>query len=303
MNIIKQKNISQLSTFGIGEKAEYYTNPSNCKEIIEALNWAKEKKLPYHIIAGGSNIIFPDNTLPGLLIQIKGGSFKKIGDNKIETDAGVSLQKIINLANSLGFKGLETLAGIPGTIGGAIVGNAGAYGNSISQIIKEVKIWDGKKIKTLNNKDCKFRYRNSIFKEKNFIVINAILEFKKDSPKELSEKSEEIIKTRKRKYSPNLKSPGSFFKNVLVKDLSQNILKKINQEKIIEGKIPAGYLLENVGAKGKKIGEIQVAKFHGNVIINKGKGTRKDVEKLSQNLKEKVFKKFGIKLEEEVRYL
>jgi UDP-N-acetylmuramate dehydrogenase len=303
MNIIKQKNVSQLSTFGIGGKAEYYTNPSNCKEIIKALNWAKENKLPYHVIAGGSNIVFPDNTLPGLLIQIKGGSFKKIGDKKIETDAGVSLQKIIKFTNSLGFKGLETLAGIPGTVGGAIVGNAGAYGNSISQTVKEIKIWNGKEIKTLNKEECKFSYRNSIFKEKDLIVIKAILEFKKDSPKKLSEKSKEITKIREKKYSPNLKCPGSFFKNVLVKNLPKDTLKKINPEKIIEGKIPAGYLLESIGAKGKKFGEIQVAKFHGNVIINRGKGTRKDVEELSQYLKEKVFKKFGIKLEEEIRYL
>ena len=119
---------------------------------------------------------------------------------------------------------------------------------------------------------------------------------------ELEKISYDIIKTRLKKYKLGLRCPGSFFKNVLVKEVSEKSLKLISQNKIIEGKIPAGYLLEEVGAKGMRVGGIQIADFHGNLFINTGLAKAVDVKKLAKILKNRVKKKFGIVLEEEIRY-
>lgn len=293
---------------------------------MEAVAAAKNSGLPYKILAGGSNIVFPDGILNGFLIKI--GSFSrpliKVVGQRIEADSGVELMQLIKVAIRNGFSGLETLSGIPGTIGGAIVGNAGAYGHSISEAVEKVEIFDpfdaapsfapqsgtsaGRQGKRwLKNKDCGFHYRHSIFKEQPYIVLRAVLKFnlsgqEKGNPKKLKEISQNIITARLKKYKPGLRCPGSFFKNVLVKDVSRKTLSLINQEKIIEGKIPAGYLLEQVGAKGMRLGGIRIADFHGNLLINDGQATAKDVKNLAEILKNRVQNKFGIKLEEEIRY-
>lgn len=303
MEIEKNKPLASLSTFGIGGRAEYYTKVSKSEKILKAINWAKKHNVKCSVIGGGSNIVFPDKILPGLLIQIKGGEItREKGGNELAVDAGISLQKIINFANTLGLQGLETLAGIPGTLGGSIVGNAGAYGHSISEIVKNVKVWDGEKIRTLNNKECLFNYRDSIFKKEDFLILKTILQFTKCDPSKLLAKSDEIKNIRRKKYAAGIKCPGSFFKNIPVKDISKETLGKIDKSKIIENKIPAGYLLQEVGAKGMASGGIQVADFHGNFFINKGGGTQADVKSLAKTLKQKVLNKFGIKLCEEIHY-
>ena len=211
MEIQKNKNISELSTLCIGDKAQYYTKASSPEEIKKSVKWAEDKNIPYHIIAGGSNIVFPDKRLKGLLIQIKGGKIIKINDTTLQANSGVKLMNIIKYANNLGLGGLETLAGIPGTIGGAVFGNAGAYGQSISESVKKINAWDKSKDIILSKKECGFKYRHSIFKEKELIITKITLSFKKTDPEKLQQKSNKIIKKRKKKYSLELKCPGSFF--------------------------------------------------------------------------------------------
>ena len=133
--------------------------------------------------------------------------------------------------------------------------------------------------------------------------MRAEFKLKKGDKKVLAKKSREIIKVRSEKYNPNLRCPGSFFKNVLISDVSRVTLARIDKQKIRAGKIPAGYLLEAVGAKGRRVGGIYVADFHGNLLINDGHGTYRDVRLLAAKLKKLVQKKFGIELDEEVRYI
>ncbi len=293
--------LAPLSTFRIGGRAEYFCSVGKPDELIKAIGFAKKLKLPYKIFAGGSNVVFPDGTLKGLLIRFFGGWLTRKG-NIIVADGGVSLARVISSSIGWGLKGLETLSGIPGTLGGAVVGNAGAYGHSISEIVRRVEIWDGKERHWIKKSNCDFKYRDSIFKHKNILVLRAELVFKKGKKKELKKISREIIKTRENKYRPGLKCPGSFFKNVLVSDISEKSLKSIDKKKIIEGKIPAGYLLEEAGARGMKLGGVRIANFHGNLLINSGRAKAKEVKKMDEILKRKVHKKFGIELEEEVRY-
>ena len=301
IKILKNVKLAPLSTFCVGGRAEYFCSVRKPEELVKTIGLAKKLKLPYKIFAGGSNVVFPDGNIKGLLIRFLGGWLTRKG-NTIIADGGVSLARVVSSSVGWGLKGLETLSGIPGTLGGAIVGNAGAYGYSISETVKRVEIFDGKKRHWIKKSNCNFKYRDSVFKHKTILVLRAELVFKKGKKKELKKISWEIIKMRKKKYRPGLKCPGSFFKNVLAADITGKSLKLIDKKKIIEGKIPAGYLLEEAGAKGMKLGGVRIAKFHGNLLINSGWAKAKEVKKMAAILKRKVHKKFGIELEEEVRY-
>ena len=301
MTIRKNVPLSPLSTFRIGGRVEYFCEVRRLEELSEAVRFARAKKIPYRILGGGSNVVFPDGKLKGLLIKVSVGGIKR-EKNRITVGAAVLLADVIRTSIRAGLKGLETLSGIPGTVGGAVVGNAGAYGHSISEVVERVKIWDGKKTRELSKKECQFGYRESILKHKPYVVLGTTLKFRKGDAKKLGKISKRIIKTRERKYKPGIKCPGSFFKNVLVKNVSKKTLSKIDKSRIIEGKIPAGYLLEAVGAKGMRSGGIYIADFHGNLFVNSGRGKAEDVKKLSRILKNKVWRRFGVRLEEEVRY-
>lgn len=299
--------LGSLTTFGVGGKAQAYALVTTPDELLCAVQQVRTTQQPYYLIAGGSNVVLPEY-LPGLLIHYRARAnyAPRLIGGFLLVEAGCELRKLITFAIKNNLAGLEALSGIPGTVGGAIVGNAGAYGQSISDKLVAVEVWDGKKRHWLTKKQCKFAYRNSIFKHpksKNWLVLRAKFKLSSGDKKVLAKKSREIIAVRNKKYPPGLKCPGSFFKNVLVANVSKKSLQLIDQTKIVEGKIPAGYLLEEVGAKGLGQTNLRVASFHGNLIINKGKAKSGEVRHLANILKRRVFKKFGIKLEEEVRYL
>lgn len=306
MFIEKDYSIANLSTFKIGGRVKFFCEVKNFKDLTQAIQSAQRLGVPYKIVAGGSNVVFPDKSLDALLIKIKSLSrpIIKITGNKIEIDPGADLMFLIQKAIGRGLAGLETLSGIPGTVGGAIIGNAGAYGQSIAGAVERVLVFDPVIHKKfwLKNNQCKFNYRHSIFKEEPLIVLRAILKLQKGNSKELQKTSQNIIQTRLKKYPAGLRCPGSFFKNILAKEVSPANLKLIDQGKIIEGKIPAGYLLEQVGAKGMRMGDVRIADFHGNLLINDGKATADDVRKIARILKQRVKNKFKIDLEEEIRY-
>jgi UDP-N-acetylmuramate dehydrogenase len=287
-------SVAPYTTFGIGGEAAAILIVKEPAELTAAISLARANKISYRLIAGGSNVVFSDKIFQGLLIIFCDGGTSKLDHTchcqgvALTVNASAPLSELIKGAIKNNLAGLEALSGIPGTVGGAIVGNAGAYGQSISDHLVAVEVWDGKKTKWLEKKACKFNYRDSIFKHKNLVILRAKFKLESGDKKALVKKSREIIKTRNKKYAPGLRCPGSFFKNIVQPDGS---------------KIPAGKLLEAVGAKGMRVGGIYVADFHGNLLINDGQGTYADVKKLASKLKQKVLKKFGIKLEEEVRYI
>ena len=311
--------IARHTTFRVGGVVREYLRVKNAEELVQAVQAClpvgrkeKQTKKKYFILAGGSNVVFPEKYNGRVIHLISQGSTKGLflktqtQGESLFVEARVSLMDFINYEIDQGLAGVETLSGIPGTVGGAIVGNAGAYGQTISDNLVRVKIFNGKKTVWLSKKEGKFTYRESIFKKKgkqDWIVLEAEFDLKPGNKDELKKKSQEIIAVRNERYVPGLKCPGSFFKNVLVKNLFRLGRTKVDPTKIRDGKIPTGYLLEEVGAKGLDFGNLYIAKFHGNLIINKGKATMKEVKKLSNLLKARVFKKFGIKLEEEVRYV
>jgi len=293
--------LAPLTTFGIGGTAEFFVAVKSPDDLVATASAAAEYRMRYRVLASGSNIVFHDRAFRSLLIQFLGGTLKFDGDT-CTVDAGVSLEKVIKGAIGGGLKGLETLSGIPGSVGGAIVGNAGAYGHSISEVVDRVEIWDGTSRRWITAPECQFAYRESVFKAEPWLILRARLRFTPADARELGRISRDIINLRLKKYQPGLRCPGSFFKNVLVQDVSTSSLQKIDPARIIEGKIPAGYLLEQVGANGMKRDGIEIASFHGNLLFNRGGGTCSAVQHLARVLKARVQRKFGIELEEEIRY-
>lgn len=300
--------LKDLTTIKIGGPAKYFFIARNEQKLIQAIKWADKNKIKLYIVGEGSNLIPGDRGFNGLIIKNQIEGFKKTG-NKIYIGAGNNLLEFILKINKLGLAGIEKMAGIPGTVGGAIYGCAGAYGQEIKDCFTGARIFDRKAIKWISKNQCRFNYRESVFKiKKNWVILGAEFKFKSGNQKNLMSKSKEIIRIREKKYQPNILCPGSFFKNILVKDikpsaLRKKIVEKIGQDKIMFGKIPAGYVLDVVGAKGMKYGGIAVAKHHGNLIYNSGKGKTSEVLKLSKMLKFKIKKKFGLKLEEEIQYI
>jgi UDP-N-acetylmuramate dehydrogenase len=225
---------------------------------------------------------------------------------KIICGAGVPLMKLIFKSSEIGATGLENLAGIPGTLGGAIWGNAGAFGGEIKDVIEEVEILriNGLKswrIEKLKNKDCKFGYRDSIFKKKkNWIILEATLKLKKGKKKEIEEKIKEILKLRKEKQPLGFPSAGSVFKNVPIEKVPKEIREKF-KEKIKNGFLPAGVLIEAAGLKGFQIGRAKISEKHANFIVNVKNARAKDVVKLIELIRKKVKRKFNIELEEEIK--
>ncbi len=293
--------LAPLGTFRIGGRGQLLCTANSPKSLIAAVLAARFAKQPYRILAGGSNVVFPDGELKGLLIRLCGGKSHFEGARCL-VDAGVELREVIRQSLRRGLAGLETLSGIPGTVGGAIVGNAGAYGHSISEVVEKVEIFDGQRVRWLAPAECRFAYRESVFKQKPWLVLRALLQLRRGNPQTLRKTSRAIIRLRLKKYQPGLRCPGSFFKNVLVEDVSKRTLARIDLSKVIEGKIPAGYLLEEVGAKGLRRGGIIIADFHGNLFINDRHGTARDVRRLANLLRARVRRKFGITLQEEIRY-
>ena len=282
-----QKNISlaKYATFRIGGPAKYFFSAEKKEDIIRSISVAKKFNLPFFILGGGSNILVSDQGFNGLIIKAQNAEYK-ILNTKIAAEAGTMMSQLVNVTVSSGLSGLEWAAGIPGTIGGAVYGNAGAFGESMEGVVKEVEVLDIKteRIKKLKNKDCKFGYRDSVFKKNpRLIILSVLLKFKEGNKKAIKEKIKDYLNCREEKQPLNFPSAGSVFRNPV--DFS------------------AGELIERCGLKGKRVGNVKISEKHANFIVNLGRGTAKDVARLIKIIKNKVKKKSGVGLEEEIRFL
>ncbi len=301
--------LKNYTTFRIGGPARYFVEAASKEEIIEAITLAKEKNLPFFILGQGSNVLAKDRGFLGIVIRVQSSVFGVQNYNskcKISCEAGVPLSKIVSESLNLGVEGLEWATGIPGTIGGAIYGNAGAFDFSMSDVIERVEVFDAKsfQIKILNKKNCLFGYRESIFKKKkNFIIISAVLILKKGEKSQILKK---IIKHRgeKLKNQPlDHPSSGCVFKNHKKSIKNNGLLKEFPELKVFnkKGIVPAGWLIEKCGLKGKKFGGAKISEKHANFIVNLGNARFSDVKKLVALIKKSVKGKFKIELEEETQ--
>lgn len=280
-----QEPMSKHTTFRIGGPADFYLCPHSTKEVQQTVQICKEENLPYFILGNGSNLLVSDKGYRGVIIQLwKNFSDISVKDCCITAKAGALLSKVAAEALEEGLTGMEFASGIPGTIGGAVFMNAGAYGGEMKDIIKEVKVLDDQgEVRVLSNEEMKLGYRTSIVKEKGYTVLSAVLQLKKGDVSVIRETMEDLKNRRTSKQPLDMPSAGSTFKRP-------------------EGYF-AGKLIMDSGLRGFSVGGAQVSEKHCGFVVNKGGATAEDVTALIREVQRRVKEKFGVELETEVRFL
>jgi UDP-N-acetylmuramate dehydrogenase len=309
-NIKENVPLAPYTTYRLGGPARYFFVAKSVEEIKQAAKAAKECNLPIFILGGGSNILISDSGFDGLAIKIENKELSVDG-NKIKAGAGVMLGQIVALALQNSLSGLEWAAGIPGTIGGAVRGNAGAFGKSTGDTVSKALALDiseeEAKTTELTQEQCEFDYRESIFKKNNnFIVLEVELVLELKDKTEVQKQMAENIKSRANSH-PKFPSAGCSFKNIIVTPEIKEKIKAINPEgeqKIKGGKIGAGWFIDQAGLKGYKIGGAQVSAEHANFVVKTDDTARaEDIVMLISYVKQQVRDKFGVQLQEEVQYV
>jgi UDP-N-acetylmuramate dehydrogenase len=292
--------LRELTRFGLGGPARTLWDVATPEQLAVALSTPG----PHALIGGGTNLVAPDEGFPGTVLRYTACGLAVDGQ-RIYVEAGAPLQALVDASIAAGLEGLHTMTGIPGWVGGAVYGNAGAYGHSIDEFIESVRFFDGARLREIGNAECRFRYRESVFKQrKDWIIVGATLRLPRAAdPAQTRAEAGRILAMRNAKYPPQMKCAGSIFKNVILAELPEALRRQAPPEVIREGKVPAAYFLEQVGAKGMIAGGIRVADSHANLIYNAGGGTAAELRRLIALLKERVEQQFGILLEEEVQYL
>jgi UDP-N-acetylmuramate dehydrogenase len=303
LTLIPDAPLAQYTRFGIGGPASLFCDTPNSQSFVRALRTVRESGLPHVVIGGGTNLIVSDDGFQGIVLRFTGSHIECKGV-VLHVEAGAILQDVVDRSVSSGLKGMETMTGIPGYLGAAIYGNAGAYGHSIQERVESVLFTDGNRTMVFGNEECRFRYRESIFKtRKDWVILSAELRFSEADISELTETAQKIRTIRDDKYPPTMKCAGSIFKNLLLSELPASAARDVPASVVREGKVPSAWFLEQIGAKGMRLGDIQVADYHANLIYNRGAGTAADLVAIIENLKQRVLERFGFSLEEEVQYV
>jgi UDP-N-acetylmuramate dehydrogenase len=284
-NILKNEPMSKHTSFKIGGIADYYIVVNSVQELKNVLKIAESNKIPITIVGNGTNLLVREGGIRGFVIKLNLNNFKiKRSSSEIQltVESGMSLATLALIATKEEISGLEFLSGIPGTVGGAIRMNAGAYGKEMKDVVVKSRYmtYDGK-IKTLNLDEHKFEYRNSVFANlKDVIIIDTTIKGEKGNKEEIENQIKEYSKLRKEKQPLEYPNAGSTFKRK-------------------EGYITAK-LIDECGLKGYSIGDAEVSIKHAGFIINKGKATANDILNLTQHIKCEVKKKFDVDIELEI---
>ena len=301
--------LAQLSTFKIGGNAQYFVELETRDEVEAAWAWAREHRLPVTVLGGGSNILINDDGVKGLVVKVH-NSILEFNDEKIVCGASVQVWDLAEAALEKSLSGIEWSIGIPGSMGGAIRGNAGAHGGSFDTVVESVVVYDSEKncwqeyLKT----DCDFKYRSSRFKtEPHYIIWEALLRLAPSEDKSVMEKAMAEYKNYRITSQPKEPSAGCIFKNLFADDVkiaSPELFARAEAEgKIRGGKIGAGYLIEQLGLKGEELGGAKISEKHANFIVNANNAKALEVHLLSQKTKQSVRKAFNIELEEEIQFI
>ena len=282
----EQELMSRHTTFKVGGPARYYLIPENTGEVRAAIDFADERELPYMVVGRGSNLLFSDREYHGVIIEI-GESFSDMSihlNNTVVVKSGMTLTNMASRLARMGLAGFEFAGGIPGTVGGAIVMNAGAYGGEIKDTLVEVTVMNEKgELVKLDADELELSYRHSILQEKNWIVLSGTFTFESGSPDEIRAQIQDYNQRRRDKQPLEFASAGSTFKRP-------------------EGYF-AGKLIEDAGLKGYHIGGARVSDKHAGFVINTGDATASEIHSLIEHVKRKVLEKSGVMLEPEVKMI
>jgi UDP-N-acetylmuramate dehydrogenase len=319
MKIEKSVDLSRYTTFRIGGPAKKMFTVGTKEELLRAIILAKKNKEKIFILGGGSNVLFSDEGYGGVIIRlVMEENLPKILSEeedivRVACTAGCSLAALVQFSLKHALTGVEWAAGIPGTVGGAIRGNAGAYGGEMKELVDSVSIIDADKIGerlavdqgvcNLKKEECGFAYRSSNFKSRsNLVISDSVLCLRKGIDEDIKKKVEDILSARREKV-PNVgsyPSAGSVFKNP---EVGEKVVELFEQDKELSArgnKVPAGWLIERCGLKGKMVGNAMISTQQANIIVNMGGATAKDVIMLMSIIKQKVRNTFGVQLQEEI---
>jgi len=277
-------DLKNYCTFRIGGKAKHFATPKTIEELKEAVHYAKQQNLKITFFGGGSNILFPDQGIQGLAVRNNLKGIQQLSSTTLKLMSGENWLMVYKFCQQHSLYGLEAFSGLPGTIGGAVYGNAGSHGLEIKDVLIEVECLDiqSNKIKILQAEELKLDYRSSNLKQHpDLIIISAILRVSSDI-KDISGDKQAQAKFRKEQQPQGL-TTGSFFKNP-------------------PGDY-AGRLIDKAGLKGYRIGDIMVSEKHANFLLNLGEATASDVLRLKNHIQKEVKEKFKINLETEVQII
>ncbi|MDP3986342.1 MAG: UDP-N-acetylmuramate dehydrogenase [Candidatus Veblenbacteria bacterium] len=300
--------LAPYTNFKIGGPAKYLFEARQSEDLVKAVQVANEFKLPFLVLGGASNVLVADKGFTGLVVLVRNSQLKVEG-TRVTADAGVKLSFLVQQTVAAGLSGLEPLVAVPGTVGGAVYGNAGipqVPKGFIGDWVESVSVCREDKIILLKRAECGFAYRQSGFKQTNDVILSATLELQRGD----ASKSQELIKKyiAARKGQPYHKpSSGCIFMNVPITNADEVRQKFAGEEKLeqflLRGQLPSSWLIDRAGLKGRTIGGIQVSPDHANYLVNVGNGTAEQVMEMISFIKQQVRDKFGIQLSEEVRYI
>ncbi len=276
--VLENVSLENYNTYGLKTKTKYLIKPYTINDLQNLVIYLDEEKIPYYLLGKGSNVILPDTDFKGVIINLDNLNNITINNNIVTAECGILLSKLVKTVIEHKLKGLETLGTIPGTLGGALYGNASFYPDkSIYDYLEEVLVLKNKKLVTIPRKDIQISHRYSSFKEEKVILLKATFKLEEGSAKEMQEEIKLMQEKRLKTQPLEYKNAGSVFKNP-------------------EG-LSAGKLIDEAGLKGYNINDAEVSLKHANFIVNKGNATSKDIKELIKYIQKKVLEKEHIKLE------
>ena len=276
------------TTFRIGGPADYFVDVKDTEELMALLSLCREDGMPWHILGNGSNLLVADRGVKGVVIRLS-GEFegyeicREGPEGRLSAGAGIRLAKLAKAAAGAGLSGLAFAGGIPGTLGGALVMNAGAYGGEMSQVLSSIQYLDQTGIHTIGPDEARFDYRNSRFMQEGSLVLGAVLHLKPGDRQQIQDQMQELARRRKEKQQLEYPSAGSMFKRP-------------------EGYF-AGKLIQDAGLSGFTVGGAKISEKHCGFVVNTGAATAQDVRNLVRAVHDKVWECFGVRIWPEVRYL
>lgn len=291
LEISKNYDLSKLSTLRVKAKSDFFVKPSNLNELVEAFEFIRENNIDFNVLGAGSNVLLSSRAIPGMIICTNEINFiNKINETDFEVGAGVRMPRLCANVTKESLTGAEWMEGIPGSVGGGIVMNAGAHGTEMRENIKTVKVFN---IETLvleewSNEDFAFAYRSSKINPKKYIIYSAIFHFEPGAKELIREKVLHNNSARTTNQPVKSFTCGCTFKNPELPD---------NQ------RVSAGLIIQELGLKGLKEGDFVVSELHGNFIENQGEGSSQEFCALMKKVQKEAYDKRGIKLKPEVQMM
>ncbi|MCT4507288.1 MAG: UDP-N-acetylmuramate dehydrogenase [Tepidibacter sp.] len=282
-NILVDEPMKNHTSFKIGGPADFLVTPTDEKQLRDIIKYIKQENIPYFLMGNGSNLLVKDGGIRGIVVKIAKNYNKfEINENIIKAQSGILLSTLAKHISKNCYKGFEFASGIPGTLGGAIAMNAGAYGGEMKDVVSSVKVLNKKgEIVEISNEDMEFGYRTSLVTKENLIVLEVTLSLEKGNYEDIKNILDDLTVKRTTKQPLNVPSAGSTFKRP-------------------EGYY-AGKLIEDSGLKGVKLKGAQVSNKHSGFVINAGGATARDIIELIEFIKKTVYDKFKVELNEEVK--